>query len=177
MKNFVKRREKDLMKRIKLRGEEVEVLIKDKKFDEIFLFFDGSVTHYEGKNISSGYGWILKDKEGNNIARASGRVATKYRLISPVAEWYALLQALRFIVKRKIFIKFVVVKGDYIPVIDFMNGFCYVDNNKKPRVRRKYNKYYLEQCLKYIKQINCGYKFEYIGRDNNKEADYLSKIR
>src|SRR5574337_617417 len=131
------------------------------------VYFDGSCRMYRGKKYA-GFGYcILKD--GFTWALESGRIDdTKYEPTNNVAEYLGLIESAEHIKKDPEFcdnckISF---KGDSSLVINQMRGSWKIKNSKMKKLNERANGV--------LKNIEC--KYEYIPRESNEKADYLSKI-
>ena len=131
----------------------------------ITINFDGACEWYNGKRNPGGlatYGWIIK-KDGQQIAYGYGEVARGEGATNNVAEYTALIEALKALKDLNLEKDVVEIKGDSQLVVNQVNGVwrCNVARLFKLKEEAK-------------KLIN-GHKITWVPREQNQEADDLSK--
>ena len=129
----------------------------------IEIYFDGACEPINPKGIAT-YGFIIC-KNGKKIGQDKGLACEPFSSKSSnnVAEYTALIKALET-VKNKKLDKKIIIKGDSQLAIRQMQGIYSVN---APRIIPLYNK---------AKKLAMGLdiKFEWIPREKNEDADYLS---
>lgn len=132
----------------------------------IEVFIDGACEPVNPKGTAS-YGLVIK-KEGQYILKGYHIVGSGEGMSNNVAEYSALLACLKWFQTQKDIKDEIVIKGDSQLVIKQMsgewgsNGGLYQDVYK--------------QCLELVNKLNLNIRFEWIPREQNIEADELSKL-
>lgn len=114
-------------------------------------------------------GWVIRDDAGELVASDSRMVCKGDGATNNVAEWCALGFALRYMADSKAFGNCdLMIRGDSQLVVFQLIGKykCNAEHLRKLR----------DRCLAVIDEIGCtSWKAEWIKRDENEEADALSR--
>ena len=139
----------------------------------IELYFDGACEPFNPGGTAS-YGWLIK-KNGKELKSGHGVVGSGEGMTNNVAEYsgliYGLEEFLKLNLQEKLFIK-----GDSNMVINMVSGKWGWNKKKskwQPHEKLPHLKELLNQALSLVKKIE--YEVEWIPREENKEADALSK--
>lgn len=139
----------------------------------IELYFDGACEPFNPGGTAS-FGWLLK-KDGKEIKSGHGIVGSGEGMTNNVAEYsgliYGLEEFLKLNLQEKLFIK-----GDSNMVINMISGkwgWNKKKNKWQPHEKLPHLKELLNEALSLLKKIE--YEVEWIPREENKEADALSK--
>ena len=129
----------------------------------IEIYFDGACEPTNPKGIAT-YGFVIY-KNGKKIKQDKGLACEPFsgKSSNNVAEYTGLIKALEFVKNKKLANK-VIVKGDSQLAIRQMQGIYSV---RATRIIPLYDK-----AKKLTKGLNV--KFEWIPREKNEDADYLS---
>ncbi len=139
----------------------------------IELYFDGACEPVNPGGTAS-YGWLLK-KDGKTIHNGSGVVGTGDGMTNNIAEYYGLIEGIKAYKKYSLK-EALIIKGDSSLVINMVKkawGW-----NKKKTVWKPHNKMpHLRPLLEQVHQLlkNVPHEIEWIAREQNQEADSLSK--
>jgi probable phosphoglycerate mutase len=125
----------------------------------ITAFFDGGARSNPGP---AGYGVYIVDDAGTVLAELHGSLGIA---TNNIAEYHGLIAALQWAVENNV--ATLTVKGDSLLIIEQMRGNYKVKNEGlKPL--------YLKARM-LVMQIG-GVRFEYVPREQNKDADRLSNV-
>lgn len=130
--------------------------------EKINLFFDGSCTKNPGG--IAGYGWLIETLDGLELKTAYGEVCRGEGATNNVAEWSALLMALKFLEEHN-FAGELFVFGDSELVIKQING--------QYKVNQKLFDYY-KSCHEILSKY--AWNAKWIAREENSKCDALSKL-
>lgn len=139
----------------------------------IELYFDGACEPFNPGGTAS-YGWLIK-KDGKEIKSGSGVVGSGEGMTNNVAEYSGLIYGLEEFLKLNLQEK-LLIKGDSNMVINMISGKWGWNKKKskwQPHEKLPHLKELLNQALSLLKKID--YEVEWIPREENKEADALSK--
>ena len=139
----------------------------------IELFFDGACEPFNPGGTAS-YGWILK-KDGKELKSGHGVIGSGEGMTNNVAEYSGLIYGLEEFLKLNLQEK-LLIKGDSNMVINMISGKWGWNKKKskwQPHEKLPHLKELLNQALSLVKKIE--YEVEWIPREENKEADALSK--
>ena len=139
----------------------------------IELFFDGACEPFNPGGTAS-YGWILK-KDGKELKSGHGVIGSGEGMTNNVAEYSGLIYGLEEFLKLNLQEK-ILIKGDSNMVINMISGKWGWNKKKskwQPHEKLPHLKELLNQALSLLKKIE--YEVEWIPREENKEADALSK--
>ena len=139
----------------------------------IELYFDGACEPFNPGGTAS-YGWLLK-KDGKEIKSGHGVVGSGEGMTNNVAEYSGLIYGLEEFLKLNLQEK-LLIKGDSNMVINMISGKWGWNKKKskwQPHEKLPHLKELLNQALSLLKKIE--YEVEWIPREENKEADALSK--
>lgn len=133
----------------------------------ITINFDGACEWWNGKRNPGGlatYGWIIK-KDGQQIAYGYGEVARGEGATNNVAEYTALIEALKALRDLNLEKDVVEVYGDSQLVVNQVTG------------QWRCNHSHLDELRQQAKKLMRGYgpKLIWVRREQNQEADDLSK--
>src|SRR5256885_12642180 len=112
------------------------------------------------------YGYVIRNEAGRVIARKSGVVGKGSGMSNNVAEYAALCEALRFLVKEKMTRMSIEIRSDSRLVVNQMKG------------KWKFRKGLYAQKYSDAKDLNALFTiitFRWIPREENEEADALSR--
>ncbi len=139
----------------------------------IELYFDGACEPFNPGGTAS-YGWVIK-KDNKIIKEGSGIVGTGEGMTNNIAEYSALIKGLEeFLIlnlKEKL-----LIKGDSNMVINMINGRWGWNKKRsiwQPHQKMPHLKELLDKALQQLNKID--YEAQWIPREENKEADALSK--
>jgi ribonuclease HI len=130
------------------------------------VFIDGACEPVNPKGTAS-YGLVIK-KDGVNILKGYHVIGSGEGMSNNVAEYGALLAFLKWCKSTNCTEKDITVKGDSQLVIRQMSGDWNVNGGL-------YYQYY-QQCVDLAQNLNLNIQYEWIPREQNQEADELSKI-
>ena len=139
----------------------------------IELYFDGACEPFNPGGTAS-YGWLIK-KDGKELKSGHGVVGSGEGMTNNVAEYSGLIYGLEEFLKLNIQEK-LLIKGDSNMVINMISGKWGWNKKKskwQPHEKLPHLKELLNQALSLVKKIE--YEVEWIPREENKEADALSK--
>ena len=139
----------------------------------IELYFDGACEPFNPGGTAS-YGWLIK-KNGKELKSGHGVVGSGEGMTNNVAEYSGLIYGLEEFLKLNIQDK-LLIKGDSNMVINMISGKWGWNKKKskwQPHEKLPHLKELLNQALSLVKKIE--YEVEWIPREENKEADALSK--
>ena len=139
----------------------------------IELYFDGACEPFNPGGTAS-YGWLLK-KDGKEIKSGHGVIGSGEGMTNNVAEYSGLIYGLEEFLKLNLQEK-LLIKGDSNMVINMISGKWGWNKKKskwQPHEKLPHLKELLNQALSLLKKIE--YEVEWIPREENKEADALSK--
>ena len=130
--------------------------------ENLTLYFDGSCTKNPGG--IAGFGWALFKEDKTEYLAQYGEICRGDEATNNVAEWSALLYALRYLksVGYKGYLK---IYGDSQLVINQING--------KYKVNQKLEKFFIE-CKDILNEWE--WKADWVARDKNQRCDELSKM-
>lgn len=133
--------------------------------DELYLYFDGSCGP-ENPGGTAAFAWIVKRADGSVVMSHNGVVCKGPGATNNVAEWHGLGRGLRFLKeiewKGKLHIR-----GDSQLVINQLTG---VYKCKKEHLIPLRN-----ACITLLEDIGNQYDAEWVAREQNTEADELSR--
>lgn len=139
----------------------------------IKLYFDGACEPINPGGTAS-YGYLIK-KDGKTINQGSGIVGTGGGMTNNVGEYHGLIEGIKTLSNLNIKEK-VIIHGD-------SNIVCYTVAKKwgwnkrktlwNPHEKAPHLKKLLEETLKLLE--NLDYEIEWVPRENNLDADNLSK--
>ena len=112
------------------------------------------------------YGYVIRNDDGRDIARKSGVVGKGPEMSNNVAEYAALCEALRFLISEKLARLPIEIRSDSRLVVNQMKG------------EWKFHKGLYAQKYRDAKALATQFdrvKFRWIPREENKEADALSR--
>ena len=112
------------------------------------------------------YGYVIRNDDGRDIARKSGVVGKGPEMSNNVAEYAALCEALRFLISEKLARLPIEIRSDSRLVVNQMKG------------EWKFHKGLYAQKYRDAKALATQFdrvKFGWIPREENKEADALSR--
>ena len=139
----------------------------------IELYFDGACEPFNPGGTAS-YGWVIK-KDNKIIKEGSGIVGTGEGMTNNIAEYSGLVKGLEEFLKLNLKEQ-LLIKGDSNMVINMISGKWGWNKKKniwKPHTKMPHLKELLDGALKLLKKID--YEVQWIPREENKEADALSK--
>jgi len=133
--------------------------------NEVTIFFDGSCGPKNPGGTAKG-AWLLYDADGNLIAKECQVICSGPTATNNVSEWASLTNALRYVVTNKLSHgSKITIKGDSQIVIYQLTG--------EYKCRKDTLKPYYEESLALLS--NYGWQAHWIAREENQEADTLSK--
>jgi len=112
------------------------------------------------------YGYLIRNEAGRVIARKSGVVGKGSEMSNNVAEYAAVCEALRFLVKEKMTRMSIEIRSDSRLVVNQMKG------------KWKFRKGLYAQKYSEAKDLTARFEiitFRWIPREENEEADALSR--
>ena len=112
------------------------------------------------------YGYVIRNDDGRDIARKSGVVGKGPGMSNNVAEYAALCEALRYLIREKMTLLPVEIRSDSRLLVNQMKG------------EWKFHKGLYAQKYRDAKALATQFdrvKFRWIPREENKEADALSR--
>src|SRR5438876_3627883 len=112
------------------------------------------------------YGYVVRNDAGRDIARKSGVVGKGPEMSNNVAEYAALCEALRFLVKEKMSRMSIEIRSDSRLVVNQMKGKW---KFRKGLYAQKYSE------AKGLTALFTIITFRWIPREENEEADALSR--
>jgi ribonuclease HI len=132
------------------------------------LYFDGSCWPNPGGTAA--YGFTLYDGP-TKLADGHGVIDTSPAMSNNVAEFYSLYQGLSAL-SSDMFPVHITVKGDSQLVINVMNNRWHPKSDKLyyPEWRK------VQNLVKELRWHGCQFTFQWIPREQNIEADDLSKV-
>lgn len=134
---------------------------------DLFVNIDGSCEPVNpGGNL--GWGFIIK-KAGETIASYFDFREASPENSNNVAEYMALNDALLWLIKEKLNDQIILILSDSMLVVSQMNGWW--------RIKSGLYKEYALTCQGLIKNYFKNIRFQWIPREQNEEADKLSKLR
>lgn len=139
----------------------------------IELYFDGACEPFNPGGTAS-YGWLIK-KDGKEIKSGHGVIGSGEGMTNNVAEYSGLIYGLEEFLKLD-FQEKLLIKGDSNMVINMISGKWGWNKKKskwQPHEKLPHLKELLNKALSLLKKIE--YEVEWIPREENKEADALSK--
>ena len=139
----------------------------------IELFFDGACEPFNPGGTAS-YGWLIK-KDGKELKNGHGVIGSGEGMTNNVAEYSGLIYGLEEFLKLNLQEK-ILIKGDSNMVINMISGKWGWNKKKskwQPHEKLPHLKELLNQALSFLKKIE--YEVKWIPREENKEADALSK--
>jgi ribonuclease HI len=133
--------------------------------NEVTIYFDGSCGPKNPGGTAKA-AWLLYDVDKNLIAKECQVVCSGPTATNNIGEWAGLTNALRYIVANKLeHGSKINIKGDSQLVIYQLTG--------EYKCRKDTLKPYYEECLALLG--NYGWQANWIAREENQEADTLSK--
>lgn len=140
----------------------------------IEIYFDGACEPINPGGTAS-YGYIIK-KDGKAINQGSGIVGTGEGMTNNVGEYHGLIRVIKALSDLSIKEK-VIIRGDSIMVCKIVSKEWGWKNKKKtvwdPHKKSPHLKKLLEEVFKLLN--NLDYRIEWVSREDNQEADNLSK--
>ncbi len=133
-------------------------------FDYI-IYFDGACEPINPSG-NMGFGYAIFDKDGNTVKKHSSFVKSEKTNTNNVAEYMALILALKYIIENRIK-GMIYIRGDSMLVVNQMNG--------KWGIKSGHYVTYAYECKELIKQIG-SFNLKWIPREKNTIADDLSKM-
>ena len=137
------------------------------------IYFDGACEPINPGGTAS-YGWLIK-RGDKIVAKGSGIVGSGNGMTNNVAEYTALIEALKHISKSNI-VRCLNIFGDSNLVCNHISKKWGWNNKKTKWVPHK-DSPHLKNCLDEVFDLLRNYKYEinWIPREQNQEADQLSK--
>lgn len=132
---------------------------------KLVLFFDGLCEPRNPGGIAT-YGWQLLDEQGQVIEEDNGVEARGPKATNNVAEWAALLHALRAAVALRP--ERLLIHGDSQLVINQLTGSW--------RMNAVHLRPYLARCLELLEAMGCDWQARWVPREQNAAADALSRL-
>ena len=129
----------------------------------IQISFDGSCTINPG---GIGYYGFTIHKNGALLKAGNGEIGSNPEMSNNVAEYYGVLKALEHLDSVGEYSK-ITIMGDSQLIVNQLNG--------KWRVKSKNLKTLYNKVVKLLKKRS--YEISWIPREQNKEADLMSKLR
>jgi len=132
---------------------------------EIVVYVDGLCEPVNPGGTAT-YGYVVRNDAGRDIARKSGVVGKGTGMSNNVAEYAALCEALRYLIREKMTLLPVEIRSDSRLLVNQMKG------------EWKFHKGLYAQEYKEAKGLTSQFervKFRWIPREENKEADALSR--
>lgn len=139
----------------------------------IELYFDGACEPINPGGTAS-YGWLIK-KDGKTLRVGSGIVGKGHGMTNNVAEYHGLIEGIKAFLTLRIKEK-LVLKGDSNLVINMVSkkwGWAKKKTQWKPHAKMPHLKKLLEEIHQLLE--NLDYDVQWIPREQNHEADELSK--
>lgn len=133
------------------------------------LFFDGSCEPVNPGGTAR-YGYIIREND-EIIATGHGKIGEGEGMTCNVAEYEALLRGIERIKDSFDYYDGVSIYGDSRLVIEHINGNW---GKKNPHKKALHLKAYLDKIMSLLKDIN--FEASWIPREENQEADYMSKM-
>lgn len=131
----------------------------------LLLHFDG------GFNLSqrtATYGWHLDTSPSSiRIGSGHGAVCGCHLLTVNVAEWVALVEALRWVAGHGVEGMHLAIRGDSMLVCKQLSG--------KWRCKRTHLQRYRDESLWLLKQIGASWDVGWVPREENRQADALAR--
>src|SRR2546425_12554625 len=112
------------------------------------------------------FGYVIRDDSGSILASKSGIVGKGPTMSNNVAEYAALCEALKFLLKKSLANSPIEVRGDSALVVNQMSGKW---KFRKGLYREKY-----QEAVRLREQFT-DLRFRWIPREENEEADQLSR--
>ena len=138
---------------------------------KMILYFDGRCTGNGTPAARAGYGYVIEDADGQELATGCGLAGEGEGITAPAAEWAALRAGLRAVIEQAPDgVTAVEVRGDNQAVIRQVTGAWGVNAAHLLPLYR--------DVMKLARQIQaCGVtpSFRWIPREENKRADELSR--
>ena len=132
---------------------------------EIVVYVDGLCEPVNPGGTAT-YGYVVRNDAGRDIARKSGVVGKGTGMSNNVAEYAALCEALRYLIREKMTLLPVEIRSDSRLLVNQMKG------------EWKFHKGLYAQKYRDAKALATQFdrvKFRWIPREENKEADALSR--
>lgn len=151
----------------------------------MILYFDGAIKQKNPGGIAT-YGWVIETDTLEVIKTGMDIVGEGEEMTNNVAEYNGLLAALRWYVSSNIFNQNekLLIRGDSALVCNMISKIWgwekdergqktgnWIPHEKYPKLRAL-----LFEILDLLKENNIKYDAEWIPREENTEADYLSKL-
>ncbi len=131
----------------------------------VFVYVDGLCEPVNPGGTAT-YGYVVRNDAGRDIARKSGVVGKGPEMSNNVAEYAALCEAFRFLIKEKMTRLPIEIRSDSRLLVNQMKGEWKFHNGLYAQ------KYRDAKAL--ATQVD-RVKFRWIPREENKEADALSR--
>lgn len=131
---------------------------------ELTLYFDGSCDNTVQDRVAT-FGWLLK-RGTERLAYGRGLLFSGLGATSNVAEWGALERGLEAALEMRP--ARLEIRGDSKMVIEQLTG--------RWRTRALHLRPYRERCRKLLRQMGCFGSARWIPREENVEANALSRL-
>ena len=150
----------------------------------MIIYFDGSIGPKNPGGVAA-YGWIIKTK--NEIALKSGHnvVGSGEGMTNNIAEYAGLLNALEWLTSSEIFDpnEKLIIRGDSALICNMVSKRWGWEKTKQGVKTGRWTPHsdfpvlreFLEKIRKILEEKEINYIVEWIPREENKEADELSK--
>lgn len=132
--------------------------------ESLTLYFDGACEPVNPCGTAA-YAWHLNDAEGKQIASDHGLVCSGEGATNNLAEWNGLLRGVRHL-KSRGWNGSLLIRGDSQLIIYQLTG--------KYQCKKEALRICLEECHELLTGLD--WRAEWIRRDENEEADRLSKL-
>ena len=137
------------------------------------LYFDGACEPINPGGTAS-YGWVIK-KDGKDLQVGSGIIGSGNGMTNNVAEYIGLIKGLEEYKNLGLNEK-LIIKGDSSMFLNMVSGKWGWNKSRttwNPHKKMPHLKDLLDKALKLLKDIE--YEVQWVPREENKQADALSK--
>jgi ribonuclease HI len=132
--------------------------------------FDGSCEPVNPGGTAS-YGWVALDRLGNELTGGRGTIGHGEGMSNNVAEFHALLNALRWVASHAVPPRRITIRGDSKLVIEIMNG--------RWRCKAPYLQAIRDLCReqeRIISDRGTEITYQWLPREENERADELAQV-